>query len=244
MIAVIEEEQAELSSALRRDGCAFVAAPAMREQLLQHGELADWPAFADSWNSLAVDLHMADGGRYRRRRYAVYHADREQGIHREAHQAHYQSLAYNRLNGGVARWFEPVDEAIGAGSSMQTVLAYCLSLFDSLAPTTQRWHVEVHQFRIEAQPDRPGQPTPEGPHRDGVDYVLVLMIRRHNIASGTTAILTADGAELGSFTLTTPLDAAIVDDARVYHGVTAVEPIDHLQPAYRDVLVVTFRKAD
>ena len=32
-----------------------------------------------------------------------------------------------------------------------------------------------------------------------------------------------DGAPLGSFTLTDPFDAALVDDARVDHGVTAVE---------------------
>jgi hypothetical protein len=37
-------------------------------------------------------------------------------------------------------------------------------------------------------PDEPGQPTPEGVHRDGVDYVLVLMVRRTNIAQGTTTI--------------------------------------------------------
>ena len=83
----------------------------------------------------------------------------------------------------------------------------------------------------------------EGVHRDGVDYVLVLLIQRHNIASGTTTIHAPDGRELGSFTLAAPFDAALVDDERVYHGVTPVEPIDPHQPAYRDVLVVTFRAA-
>ena len=47
---------------------------------------------------------------------------------------------------------------------------------------------------------------------------------------------------LGQFTLTTPFDAAIVDDRRVAHGVTPVEPIDPDRPAYRDVLVVTFKE--
>ncbi|HOZ04516.1 MAG TPA: 2OG-Fe dioxygenase family protein, partial [Arenimonas sp.] len=37
-------------------------------------------------------------------------------------------------------------------------------------------------------------------------------------------------------------DAALVDDTRAYHGVTAVQPLDSSLPAYRDVLVVTFRK--
>jgi hypothetical protein len=46
---------------------------------------------------------------------------------------------------------------------------------------------------------------------------------------------------LGSFTLTQPFDAALVEDRRVMHGVTPVTPIDPTLPAYRDVLVVTFR---
>ena len=33
-----------------------------------------------------------------------------------------------------------------------------------------------------------------------------------------------------------------MDDDRVFHGVTPVEPIDPAEPAFRDVLVVTFRK--
>jgi hypothetical protein len=102
--------------------------------------------------------------------------------------------------------------------------------------------VEVHQFRIEARPDVKGLPTPEGLHRDGVDFVLVLLINRRNIGSGTTTIHALDGRALGAFTLTAPCDAALVDDARVFHGVTPVEPVDPLQPAFRDVLVVTFRK--
>ena len=63
-----------------------------------------------------------------------------------------------------------------------------------------------------------GQPTPEGLHRDGVDYVLVLLVRRVNIASGTTTVHDLSGGQLGSFTLTDPCDAALVDDARVMHG--------------------------
>ena len=99
----------------------------------------------------------------------------------------------------------------------------------------------MHQFRIEAQPGREGLPTPEGMHRDGVDFVLVLLVNRANIASGTTSIHTAEGREVGRFTLTVPLDAALVDDSRVAHGVTPVNAIDPSLPAYRDVLIVTFK---
>jgi hypothetical protein len=58
-----------------------------------------------------------------------------------------------------------------------------------------------------------------------------------------TSIHDAAKTLIGRFTLTSPLDSAFVDDSRVYHGVTPVVPIDPQRPAYRDVLVVTFRRA-
>jgi hypothetical protein len=125
---------------------------------------------------------------------------------------------------------------------MTTILGFCRALFESLSSTTPAWHIETHQFRIEARSAEQGRPTPEGLHRDGVDYVLVLLVSRRNIASGVTSINRLDGRPLGHFTLTDPLDSALVDDTRVVHGVTPVEPIDPSLPAYRDVLVVTCRK--
>ncbi len=223
-------------------GYAFVEASDMRTALGRFGSLADWPAFGDSWNDLSTDTYMADGGRYRRRRFGVWAAERQGHIVRGVHQPHYQSLNYNTLNGGIERWFEPIKPAIGEGSSMRTILGYCRSLFGRLAPDTGKWHIEAHQFRIEARPGEDGKPTPEGMHRDGVDYVLVLLVNRRNIRSGTTTIHDLDKRTLGSFTLTDPLDSALVDDARCFHGVTPVEPENPAQPAYRDVLVVTFRK--
>ena len=230
-----------LAAAIARDGYAFVHAAEMRDQLTDVGPLSDWAAFAASWNRLELDHYMADGGRYRRRRHAVYTASDEGTIVRAPHQPHYQSRAYNALNGGIARWFEPVEPAVGDGPTLHAILSFARSLFERLA-RPQRWHVEVHQFRIEARSEERGQPTPEGIHRDGVDYVLVLLVDRQNIASGTTTVHALAGEELGAFTLAAPLDAALLDDARVAHGVTAIEPVDANRPAYRDVLVVTWRR--
>ena len=231
-----------IRNSVARAGYAFVEASDMRTALGRFGSLADWPAFAESWNDLETDTYMADGGRYRRRRFGVWSAERQGAIVRGGHQPHYQSLDYNTLNGGIERWFEPIKPAIADGACFRTILEYCRALFSRLAPETATWHIEAHQFRIEARQGEHGKPTPEGMHRDGVDYVLVLLINRRNIMSGTTTIHDLDERTLGSFTLTDPLDAALVDDARCYHGVTPVEPENPSQPAYRDVLVVTFRK--
>lgn len=229
---------------ISRSGFVRLLPEEARTSIESGGALSDWDAFSGSWNRLPHDGYMADGGRYRRRRHATFAISRDGRIERRPHQPHYQSRDYNPLNGGVVRWFEPIEEGIGAGSTMRAVLGFCARTFDGLAPReVAAWHVEVHQFRIEATRDATGNPTPEGRHQDGVDYVLVLMVRRQNIESGTTTLYSVDGQELGSFTLQQPLDAVMIDDARISHGVTPVRAQDPAQPAYRDVLVVTFRRA-
>jgi hypothetical protein len=229
-----------LPSAIAVNGYAFVHADEMRALLSRAGTLADWPAFAASWHDLGMDRYMADGGRYRRRRHAVFAASPGGAIVRSSHQPHYQSRDYNPLNGGIARWFEPIDAAIGIGATMRAILTCSRALFEGIAGPRD-WHIEAHQFRIEARAEERGQPTPEGVHRDGVDYVLVLLVDRQNVESGTTTVHALNGEPLGAFTLTTPLDAALLDDSRVAHGVTPIAPLDVTRPAYRDVLVVTWR---
>jgi len=230
-----------LIDALKHDGFSFVTADVMQPLLQASGGLSGWDAFTASWNHLGPDPYLAATGRQRRRRHATYVAKAHGNIELAPHQPHYQALQYNRLQGNIERWFEPVEPAIANGQSLHTILAFCNDFFSSLAPTVANWHVEVHQFRIEANADAAGEPTPEGSHRDGVDFVLVLLIDRHNIASGTTTIHTPDGKPLGDFTLTHPFDAALIHDPRVFHGVTPVTPLVPGEPAHRDVLVATFR---
>ncbi len=233
----------EPATSLLRDGYAFLPADAMRG-LLDPAALERWDSFAASWDHLGLDRYMADGGRYRRRRHAVF-AVGSHTIERKPHQPHYQSRDHNELNGGIERWFTPVEDAVASHPVLLAILSACHALFDGLTAPGARppvWHVELHQFRIEPSPGEDGQPTPEGLHRDGVDWVLVLLVARENIASGVTAIHDAQRRLLGRFTLAHPLDAAFVDDARVYHGVTAIRPLDPAAAAHRDVLVLTFRR--
>src|SRR5271154_3788963 len=138
------ESLRKLAGAIEQDGFAFVHAPQMRA-LLGEPALRDWESFAASWNDLGVDAYMADGGRYRRRRFACYRVT-PAGILRKPHQPHYQSRDYNPLNGGLERWFEPVAEAIGRHRALDAILAASHALFDRLTPPALRpeaWHVEL-----------------------------------------------------------------------------------------------------
>ncbi len=229
---------------LRESGFAAVSAEHMRA-LLPPAAAEAWESFAASWNDLGLDTYMADGGRYRRRRFSAFSVSAD-GIARKPHQPHYQSRDYNPLNGGIERWFLPITDEVASHAMLEAVLYLCFAIFNGLTPADSRpdaWHAECHQFRIEAREGEHGQPTPEGMHRDGVDWVLVMLVRRENVAEGVTSIHDAGKRLVGRFTLTQPFDAAFVDDSRVYHGVTPVVPLDPARPAYRDVLVVTFRRA-
>jgi hypothetical protein len=212
--------------------------------LLHQPDCDDWASFASSWEDLGVDLYMADGGRYRRRRFAAFSAD-QAGFIRKPHQPHYQSRDYNPLNGGLQRWFEPVVDAIATHDMTQRILSVCATIFTAMVSDSDQpapWHVEMHQFRIEAVAGKAALPTPEGAHRDGVDWVCVMLVNRCNVANGITDIYGSKGDSLKRFTLSAPLDTVFVDDMRVRHGVTPISPLDPQIRAFRDVLILTFRR--
>lgn len=222
---------------IARDGFDFLPADLVATWLGADARAA-WPAFAATWDDLGEDRFMADGGRYRRRRHAVLSMSRGEII-RQPHQPHYQSRDYNALNGGVQRWFEPVLPSTLANPVFHAVLLRCGGLIDGLSGP-RPWRVETHQFRIEAAPSSQASPTPEGLHRDGVDWVFVLLVGRENVAEGVTRIAGAGGDDIDRFILARPMDAVFLDDHRVRHGVTPISPLDPSRPAYRDALVVTF----
>lgn len=229
----------QLKNTIQSTGFSFIKSNLFK-RLLTVSILNDWPAFVASWQQMPLDEYMADGGRYRRRRHAVLSANHE-AIQLEPHQPHFQSRDYNNLNGGIPRLFDAIPRVIVQGETFQTIVNFCNHIFSDLSGH-KHWHIEAHQFRIEASQQQHGNPTPEGVHRDGVDYVLVMMVKRENISSGTTEMFNLNKQLLGSFTLTEALDCAFVDDHRCFHGVTPVEQIDVIKPAFRDVLVITFKK--
>ena len=231
-----------VSRAVRHDGFAFVGAPIMRG-LVEAAGGRSWDAFRASWEDLGSDCFMADGGTYRRRRFGCFAVTAE-AIRIKPPQSHFQTVEDNPLNGGVDRTFEPVLDRIALHPMSHALIEIGRTLFAAALSAGARiaaWHVEMHQFRIEAGHDAVGQPTPEGLHRDGVDGVMMMMVGRENIAGGESTIADAARRPLRRATLSEPFDAAFVDDRRVFHGVSAVRPQDPARPAFRDVLVLTFR---
>lgn len=215
--------------------------PETSDQFLKCSD-SDWDDFARSWNDLKEDRYMADGGKYRERRHTTLSAFPSSCVWvKEPHQPHYQSLHYNGLNGDVARHYEPIQDEIANNRAFKSVINLGCEIFGRLSPF-HMWHIEAHQFRIKASVQIPGSPTPEGIHRDGVNYVLMMLIDRENVTGGKTTVYNAEKNKIDEITLTRPKSIALVNDERTYHGVSPIYLDDVNKQGYRDMLVVTFCK--
>jgi len=219
---------------MRARGYAVLAPAAMAEAA--GVELAALDGLVDSWDRLEPDGYLKDGGRYRRRRHSCFVVGVEE-VQQAPHRAHWQSLDYNALHGGMQRWFEPVEPAVAAAPAWRHLLlglGRCCSALKGERP----WYVEAHQFRIDTT-DGIGRPTPEGAHRDGVDLVAVLLVGRYGIKGGETRVFAADGPDGQRFTLEAPWSLLFLDDERVIHESTPIQPLDGT--GHRDTLVLTYR---
>ena len=200
-------------------------------------DLQSLDALLPSWDRLDVDGYLKDGGRYRRRRHSCFLVDAS-GVQQAPHRAHWQSLDYNALHGGMQRWFEPIETAVASATAWRQLLAG-LGRWCSALKGERPWYVEAHQFRIDTT-DGIGRPTPEGAHRDGVDFVAVLLLDRRGIKGGETRVFAAAGPDGQRFTLEAPWSLLFLDDERVIHESTPIQPLDG--QGHRDTLVLTFRK--
>lgn len=230
---------------------AFAAADQLSAQLRAHGFAALAPnsvcslagvrleqlqALAPSWDDLAIDTYLKDGGRYRRRRHSCFIVDGG-AVTQTPHRAHWQPVEYNALHGGMTRWFEPMASATVRQPAWPKLL---LALADVCSDMKGKrpWYIEAHQFRIDTAGGI-GRPTPEGAHRDGVDFVAILLVDRGDIKGGESRVFEADGPNGQRFTLSEPWTLLMLDDERVIHETTPIQPI--ASAGHRDTLVLTFR---
>jgi hypothetical protein len=200
-----------------------------------------WAIFAQSWHDLRQDEYMGDSGKYRFRRYSEFFLDRAaRTVSVLAHVPYRQSKEDNYLNGGIDRLYSPMREDIQANQVFRQVLFSCADVLAPLHPLSE-WVVQVFQNRIVANPSQPGKPTPEGIHRDGVDYVLTLLIKRHNVDGGESSVYAQDGRTLkASVTLKEPGDFILLDDRQTKHDVQPIVQFDSAEEGYRDMLIAMF----
>jgi hypothetical protein len=232
-LTALGDLQAQLASA----GWAVLGADALGTLAgIEAGTLAGWHAH---WPALPPDRHLRDGGRYRRRRHGCFVVEGD-GCAPVPHRPHWQPVEYNALHGGIERHFDPLPLALVADPAWARLLTRLGAVATGLRGPA-RWFVEAHPFRIDAT-EGIGRPTPEGAHRDGVDLVAVVFVGRDNVKGGETRVFDARGPQGVRFTLREPWSVLLLDDERVIHETTPIQPLDAARPSWRDTLVLTYRQ--
>jgi hypothetical protein len=230
-------ERSQLLQRLRTDGYALLDPQQGRAVLGL--DLTALQGLTGSWEQLPRDAYLKDGGHYRARRHSCFTLEPgSAALAAVEHRAHWQPTEYNALHGGLLRWFEPLEPALGAAAALRQLLAALGVLFAQLHPVC-RWYVEAHQFRIDTAGGI-GRPTPEGAHRDGVDFVAVVLVARRGVRGGETRVFQAQGSAGVRFTMEQPWSMLLMDDARVIHETTPIQAQQQL--GLRDTLVVTYRE--
>jgi hypothetical protein len=228
---------AGLAEQLLVQGWAVLEAAALCE--LAGVDLPALAAWQSHWSELPPDVHLRDGGHYRRRRHGCFQVS-VSGVTASPHRPHWQPVAYNALHGGFQRWFEPLPASLSQDPAWLRLLQGLAGVADRLRGP-RPWFVEAHPFRIDTAGGI-GRPTPEGAHRDGVDLVVVVFVDRHQVKGGETRVFDAVGPQGVRFTLTQPFSALLLDDERVIHETTPIQPLDPAALGWRDTLVLTFRQ--
>lgn len=226
-----------LNDALRGAGHAVLSGESVAQ--LSGVGVADLALLAPHWDDLPHDPHLRDGGRYRRRRHGCFVVEPAQ-VRAVAHRAHWQPIEYNALHGGFHRWFEPLSPEVTRLPAFEALLRAFGGVASALCGA-RPWFVEAHAFRIDTAGGI-GRPTPEGAHRDGVELVVVMLLARVGVKGGETRVFDAHGPTGQRFTLTEPLCAMLLDDNRVIHESTPIQPLDPHRVGYRDTLVLTYRR--
>lgn len=224
----------QLPALLRQQGYAVLSPGGVCE--LAGCAPADLQALQPSWDALPPDNYLKDGGRYRRRRHSCFVAEGASLV-QAPHRAHWQPVEYNALHGGMQRWFDPMEPQVVAQPAW-TRLLHAMARVASDLKGPRPWFIEAHQFRIDTEGGI-GRPTPEGAHRDGVDLVAVFLLARAGIKGGETRVFQSDGPAGQRFTLTEPWSVLLLDDERVVHETTPIQPVEGV--GHRDTLVLTLR---
>jgi hypothetical protein len=236
-------QQADVVGALTNAGYVFLTAA--EAATILHLDLVQLNALRDTWSRLPRDAYLRDGGAYRSRRHSCFVQTFSSGVVTAVpRRPHWQPTSYNALHGGLERWFEPIDPEVVTAPVWGKLVAGLGTVFEHArlahgsSGRIDQWFIEAHQFRIDTT-NGIGRPTPEGAHRDGVDFVAVILAGRRNVRGGETHVFDASGPSGVRFTMQEPWSMLLMDDARVIHETTPIQPDQ--EQGVRATLVLTYR---
>lgn len=195
-----------------------------------------WQVFASHWNDLPLDEYLPTIGRYRR--YNRFLSSYDGTFKKLPTRPYFQSSTHNPLVGGMQRHFEELPADFALSPQLRRLIEYNVSQLRPLEEL-QAWEVHVHMVRLCATEATPGQPSPEGLHSDGFEFVSMHLLSRCNVSGADTIVTDASGEELFHCTLSERLDSLLLDDRQVMHYTSPFVAVA-AGDSYRDMLLMSY----
>jgi len=194
------------------------------------------------WDNLELDNYLKDGARFRERRYGRFYYVPSTGVIRLlGHTPYFQSTTANSYAGGIDRVVAQVTASSAENPLMRELIEFDFRQFPADPELRDKpWHVACHQFRIIANADEAGDPTPEGVHRDEIDFGAIHLMSRTNTEGGYSRIYDNSRNMVAEFRLESLMDTLFWADRDVLHSVTPITAADPTRPAVRDILILGY----
>jgi len=190
------------------------------------------PEVANSFDDLDRDEYFANG--IRKRRFCqlkMSHSGDAWNFEKLPLRPFLQPKLNNPLAGGILRYFRGIKVDVSP---------FLKKAVDVIKPDACiDWQINVHQYRVVAKPGIPGSPVPEGPHRDGANYILMICVRRNNVVGGETTLFDKNKSIVFRETLQEG-EAIIIDDTRLFHDASQVLVQDSGSDGHRDIFAIGF----
>src|SRR5215469_4889116 len=192
--------------------------------------------FLESFARLPPDVYAPTANRFRRfSQFRLSYKHDRWSLNRLPHRPLIQARAYNQVAGNLARHFEPLecDPSLFVDSILRAAkLDTCVD-----------WHLDVNQYRVIANEHAPGICVPEGIHRDGHQFVKIMVFRRQRISGAELTLYPLDADEPFFTRIIEEGQAIVIDDTRMRHYATDISAIAR-QGGYRDYIGTCLNRWD
>lgn len=211
------------------------------------GNFEDFLRLTKSYENMPEDTYFGQvdcGKRYRR--YSDFNYNPVlRTITQLEHRPYFQSPELNRYIGGVERHFGDFTTEILLSPILHSLINLDFEIYKSVLPSPMHemlWQCQIHQIRIEINPNKTLEITPEGIHSDGYPFSAVHFWGKDNVKGAHSQLFTSDNHEIATVTYDNILDTTYFLDREMKHYVTPASTQDPKQSAYRQIIAISFSR--
>ena len=190
----------------------------------------------NSFNKLPPDTNEKSQGKYFRYRKFSRMIVSNRKFSTIGNTKFFQNKKINRYAGGKIRKFRPIDPKV----LNEFAIIFKSNFLEKISK--KRIEIGFHQLRIKCGKNYVGYPVPEGWHKDGFEYVIILNIGSKNIKGGVSRIKNEIDSDHDVFSwFLDKGEYILLNDRKFFHYTDPINVANNKSEGSRDTLVITIK---